>query len=114
MRQKVLILGTRTLAVEVMDLISEIDGYEVAGFVENMNRETCHSPLEGHPVYWIDDVKKYADTHVGVCALSTTHRKIFVEQAAALGLRFPAIVHPTARVSSRARLREGCFISPLV
>jgi acetyltransferase EpsM len=113
MKTPVLILGTRTLAVDVMDLICQMDGYEVAGFVENMDRAACESPLEGYPVYWIDDIGKYVPTHVGVCALSTTHRRMYVEQARALGLRFGTFVHPTARVSPRARLGAGCFVSAL-
>ncbi len=109
----VLILGTRTLAVDVMDLIGEIPGYEVAGFVENMDRTTCASPLEGLPVHWIDDLPRFAATHVGVCALSTTQRRSFILQAEALGLRFQTLIHPTARVSTRARLASGCFVSAL-
>ena len=113
MTQPVLILGTRTLAVEVLDLISDMPGYEVTGFVENMNRELAGTELEGRPIYWIDDVPKFAGTHLGVCALSTTHRRAYVEQAAALGLRLGTFIHPTARVSSRARLGDGSFISAM-
>ena len=108
-----LILGTRTLAVEVMDLISDIPAYRVAGFVENLDRTLCEKPLEGLPVHWIDDLPRVASSHLGICALSTTLRKSYVEQAAAKGLRFATIIHPTARVSSRARLGEGTFVSAL-
>lgn len=113
MKQPVLILGTRTLAVEVMDLLSDLPDYEVAGFVENLDPNLAGTELEGRPVYWIEEVPKLAATHLGVCALSTTQRRRFVEQATALGLRLGTFVHPTARVSSRARLSEGCFISPM-
>ncbi len=113
MKQPVLILGTRLLAVEVMDLIGDMPDYEVAGFVENMNREVCGQTLEGYPIFWVDDVRKWADTHVAVCALSTTHRRRYVEQVSSLGLRFATFIHPTARVSSRATLGEGCFVSAM-
>lgn len=113
MTQPVLILGTRTLAEEVMDLISDMAGFEVTGFVENMSRELAGTELEGKPVFWIDDMPKFAATHVAVCALSTTHRRKFVEQATALGLRLGKFIHPTARVSSRARLGDGCFVSAM-
>jgi sugar O-acyltransferase (sialic acid O-acetyltransferase NeuD family) len=96
-----------------MDLISDMPGYEVAGFVENENCELAGTKLEGLPILWVDDLPSYAASHVGVCALATTHRRRFVEQAAALGLRFGTFIHPTARVSSRARLGEGCFISAM-
>jgi sugar O-acyltransferase (sialic acid O-acetyltransferase NeuD family) len=113
MAQPVLILGTRLLAVEVHDLIGEIPGYEVAGFVENMDRDRCGQPLEGLPVHWIDDIAPLARTHVVTCGLSTTHRTMFVDQAEQLGLKLATLVHPTARVSSRAVLGEGCFVSAM-
>ena len=113
MQKPVLILGTRSLAVEVMDLISNIPGYVVAGFVENMERSRCAQPLEGYPVYWIDQIPDLAATHWGICALSTTQRRAYVEQVAAMGLRLATLVHPTARVSARAQLGEGCFVSAL-
>lgn len=113
MKTPVLILGTRLLAVEVMDQITDMPDYEVAGFVENMNREVCGKPLEGFPVYWIDEVARFTKTHVVTCALSTTLRKSYVEQALGMGFRLATLVHPTARVSSRATLGEGCFISAM-
>jgi sugar O-acyltransferase (sialic acid O-acetyltransferase NeuD family) len=111
MGQPVLILGTRTLAVEVMDLIGEIHGYEVAGFVENLDRDRVQQTIADLPVFWIDDIARYASTHVVTCALSTTHRRVFVEQAVHFGLRPVTLVHPSARVSRRATLGEGCFVS---
>ncbi len=108
---RLLILGTRTFAVEVADLASDVDGSVVAGFVENMDRERAGTRLEGLPVHWIDEVAALAPTHVGVCALSTTHRHRFVDQAAALGLRFTRLVHPSARISRTAHVAEGAIVS---
>lgn len=109
--QPILILGTRTLAEEIADLISEIPGYEAAGFVENMDRGRCGS-LAGLPVYWVEDIADMAGTHLAVCGLATTHRRRYVEQVSGMGMRFATLVHPTARVSARATLGSGCFVSP--
>lgn len=106
----ILILGTHMLAEEMADLISEMPGWRVAGFVENLDRERCR-PLLGLPVYWIDAVKELAHDHYAICGISTTHRVAFIEQALAASFRFPTLVHPTARVSSTTRLDEGVFIS---
>jgi sugar O-acyltransferase (sialic acid O-acetyltransferase NeuD family) len=106
-----LILGTRLLAEEMFDLISDMPGYEVTAFVENLERDRCTATLEGLPILWIDDIARYARTHLAICALSTTQRRAYVDQAANLGLNFATLVHPTARVSSRATLGPGTFIS---
>lgn len=108
---RLLILGTRTFAEEVADLASAIPGVQVAGFVENMDRERCDRPLVGLPVYWIDDVASLADSHVVVCALSTTFRNRFVEQAARMGLTFATLIHPTATISTRSDVGEGCILN---
>ena len=55
----------------------------------------------------------HAKNHLALCALSTTKRRGYCEQAAACGFKFATLVHPTARVSKRARLGEGTFISAL-
>ena len=109
--QPLLILGTRTLSVEVADLVSEIRDFRVDAFVENMERARCREKLEDLPIYWIDDVAKLAPSHLAVCALATTHRKRFIEQASALGLRFATLVHPSAQISAQSTIGEGSIIN---
>lgn len=106
-----LILGTRTFAVEVADLASDLPAVAVAGFVENMDRERTGTTLEGLPVYWVDDIGDMAASHVAVCALSTTHRRRYIAQVAALGMPFTTLIHPTARISRTAHVAEGAIIN---
>lgn len=110
--EKLLILGTRTLAVEIADLASDVPGVEVAGFVENLDRERCREPLEGLPVYWVDELAPMKHTHRVIGGLATTYRSVFVEQAAAQEMAFATIVHPTARVSKTAQLDAGTVVGP--
>jgi sugar O-acyltransferase (sialic acid O-acetyltransferase NeuD family) len=110
-RKPLLILGTRTLAVEVLDIVYDVEEYEPVGFVENMNRERCGEPLEGLPVHWVDDIVSFASTHSAVCALGTTRRWQFTEQVANLGMTFATIVHPSARVSRKSTIGAGSIVS---
>jgi len=108
--KRLLICGTRTLAEEVADLANDIPGIQVAGFVENMDRERCTRPLRGLPVIWYEALPGYAGDHLAVVALATTKRSVFTDQVAAAGVPFATLVHPTAHVSPSSTLGEGCFV----
>jgi acetyltransferase EpsM len=110
----VLILGTHLLAEEMADLVSEMPGWRVAGFVENLDRDRCRQSIVGCPVHWIDDVASLTADHFAICGISTTHRISFIEQALAVGLRFATLIHPSARVSSTTTVGEGTFIGAAV
>jgi acetyltransferase EpsM len=107
-----LILGTRTLAIEVADFVSEIPGYQLVGFVENMDPQACGGKLENLPILWVEELAGLADTHWAVCALATTTRSRFTSQAAAYGIRFATLIHPTSRISRTTILGRGTIISP--
>jgi acetyltransferase EpsM len=111
MSQHLVILGTRTLAEEILDIISEITGYSVEAFVENIDVDRCKDTIDGLPIVWVDRLAQMAHTHLAVCGLATTHRRGYIEQVAALGIEFATIVHPSSRISSRAVLGSGCFVS---
>jgi hypothetical protein len=110
-KRPLLILGTHMLALEMADLISEMAGWRVEGFVENLDRERCSNAIEGLPVHWIDVIERFAGTHHAICGISTTHRTHFIEQASAKGIPFATLVHPTARVSRKSHVGEGTFVS---
>lgn len=109
--RSLLILGTRTLAVDIADLAADIPGVRVAGFVENMERARCREKIEGLPVHWVDDLVELANSHCAVCGLATTHRNRFVEQVAVSGVPFATLVHPSASVSPKCSIGEGSVIS---
>lgn len=112
MMQKILILGTGDYAAVAAEVVDETPGFEVVGFVENMDRAKCQAGLEGLPVYWINEAGKLAGQCKVLCSLATVKRRSYVEQVKALGFEFATVVHPTARVPASARLGEGCFLEP--
>lgn len=106
-----LVLGTTAFAEAVAET-ADIAGFEVAGFVENLVPERSADTLNGLAVHWIEDVAPLASTHDAICGLGTTKRKIFVEQAAALGFRFRTVVHPTAYIAPSTTLGDGVYVGP--
>ncbi len=110
---RLLVLGTRTLALEIADIATEA-GFGVAGFVENLDRARCNEPLEGLPVHWVDDVGGLAAEHMAVCGLATGQRVEYVTQVEALGVRFATVIHPTASISARSSVGEGSIVGPHV
>lgn len=111
---RILVLGAGPFAEEVADLISGIEGREVVGFVEGRDRTRCERPLLGLPVVWIDEVKSLRNPGLGVCAVGSTKRSRFVQQASDQGLRFTRVVHPTAHLPMTTTLDEGVIVSPHV
>lgn len=109
--RRLLILGTGGFAEEAADLAADIPGVAVTGFVESLERSRCAETRIGLPIIWIDDVARFAERHVGVCAVGTTKRAPFIEQAARLGLRYTQLVHPLARLSRTADIGEGAILS---
>lgn len=110
MRKKLLILGASLFAEDVADFVVAHDLHDVAGFVEGIDRDRCEETVSGLPVHWIDDVATFAESHRAVCAVGSPKRERFIAQAAALGLRFTTVVHPTAVLPQSATLGEGSIV----
>jgi acetyltransferase EpsM len=109
--QPLLIIGNRTFAAEVADLVSEIPGFKVVGFVESLDPARCQGTLEGLPILWVDELTGLRETHCAVFGLGTTQSSLFAEQLAPFGIRFATLVHPSARISSTSSLGEGTLAS---
>jgi UDP-perosamine 4-acetyltransferase len=110
MQARLLILGSHAFAEEVADIVDQAGTAELAGFVENWDRGRCEAPLRGLPVTWIDDAGSLAERHSAVCAIGTTKRTAFVQQAAEVGFSFAQVRHPTAVVAPSAEVGDGCIL----
>lgn len=110
-RIPLVVLGTSLFAPEVVDIAEDTGQFEITAFLENFDRQKTLEPFLGRPVVWIDEAKDLAAAHLAVCSLGTTHRRGFIDQAAAAGFRFAVVQHPASRVSSTSQVGEGSVIS---
>ena len=119
MAGRLLILGTRKFASEVAD-IAEDAGYQVVGYVENMDPERCRLPKDDLPVYWIDEVGPLAHDHSAICTLATTRRSRFVEERGGTessirnGRASSALVSRRSSVGDGSILGVGCIVATYV
>ena len=109
--QKLLIVGAGRLAVDVADMIDDIPGLDVVGFVVDQPPFEHGSTLLGQPIYWIDELANFASTYKAVCAIGSTKRIGIVKKVEEIGLQFINVIHPSARVSRRAEIGSGTIIS---
>jgi sugar O-acyltransferase (sialic acid O-acetyltransferase NeuD family) len=107
-----LILGTHLLAEELTDLVSDIPSWEVAGYVENLDRAHCIMKIAGKPVFWVDDIGQFQSTHSVICGISALERWQFVDEVSRWALPFATLVHPLARISQTSTVGEGSILSP--
>jgi sugar O-acyltransferase (sialic acid O-acetyltransferase NeuD family) len=105
-----LILGAGLFAEDVADIVLASNDWELAGFVEGIDRSRCTRERRGPPVFWIDDIHKLASSHSAICAVGSTKRERLIEQARSAGIRFTKLLHPSAQVSASATLDEGVII----
>jgi sugar O-acyltransferase (sialic acid O-acetyltransferase NeuD family) len=109
--QPLLILGTTPYALVFADAFSGLPQYQVAGLVENLDRQRCGQKHGDQPVYWVDDIAPLRDTHAVICCLSTTHRDRYIQHVKQLGFPFATLIHPTATVSKKSTIAEGTSLN---
>jgi sugar O-acyltransferase (sialic acid O-acetyltransferase NeuD family) len=110
MQRSILFLGDGTSAVEALDIAEAAGGFTPLGFVNSIKRAPAGSTLEGLPIFWIDEIPFGPADCVVVCAIVTTRRIGFIEDILKRGYRFTSLLHPSASVSRRARIGDGCIL----
>jgi sugar O-acyltransferase (sialic acid O-acetyltransferase NeuD family) len=87
-------------------------GYTVVGFVDP--QPALGEPINGTPVIagTIDELRGRRGLSVLVAIGDNALRNKLFEEASALGLSLPAVIHPAAVVSSTARIGSGTVVMP--
>ncbi len=108
---RLLILGAGAFAADVADLVEEMPGIEIDGFVESKDPSKVGERVSGYPIRWLDDLPDDLSAYRGFSALGTTHRDAPIAELEMKGLDFLTLVHPSAQVSRSARLGKGVLVS---
>lgn len=110
MRPKLLILGSGTFAVEVLEMAESRGELEPAGFLNSLVRPEPGAALAGLPVYFADEVPFGPEECVLAAGIVSTRRRGFIEAMLGRAYRFVPVVHRTAIVSPRTCIGEGCAV----
>jgi len=102
-----LIFGAGGLALDVLDT-ARAAGRAVAGFV--VDQPDQPEALAGLPVHQLDALPAAAARHEAVGGIGSPKRRPFIERAEARGVRFVALVHPSAVVPASVDLAPGVVI----
>lgn len=105
-----LILGAGRLAVDVADMVADIEDVTVAGYVEGINRARCTSGSPGLPVHWIDDIASLAAGHKAVAAIGDPRRRAAILKMEEMGFEFVTLVHPTAHLARSVERGIGTVV----
>lgn len=111
MAKPLLILGDGTFALETLDIAEAAGGFQPLGFVNSFERPGPGARHAGLPVFWVDDMPFEPDDCHLVAGIVSTRRRGFIEIMLARGFQFASVVHPSAVISRRAHVSDGCVIS---
>ncbi|HYE10127.1 MAG TPA: transferase, partial [Patescibacteria group bacterium] len=109
--KSILIIGAGGLGKETVDLIRDIGGYEIAGFLDD-NVEKKDRVINGVPVLdTVDRLEQYGNVEDIVIAIANPaiRRKIY-EYSSAMGFRYPNLVHPMVVRGSNVKMGMGNII----
>jgi sugar O-acyltransferase (sialic acid O-acetyltransferase NeuD family) len=105
-----LILGAGSIALETLEIADASGGFEPLRFVNSLERPAPGATHAGLPVFWVDELPYGPADCWLVAGIVSTRRRSFVETMARRGYRFASVVHPSAVISRRAQMGEGCVI----
>jgi sugar O-acyltransferase (sialic acid O-acetyltransferase NeuD family) len=114
---QIVIIGVGGSARVVLDIIQDcIDAgqeYEALGFLVDPQYGLPGTLINGKPILGgFDWLARHSSQVHAICAVGDpVIRKRLIGRAAECGVRFATICHPSAMISRRATLGNGCLIS---
>lgn len=109
--KSILIIGAGGLGKEVIDLIKDIGGYDIIGFLDD-DGEKKGTIINHIPVVdTIDNLDQYKSVDNVVIAIANPAiKKKIYEYSKDMGFQYPNLVHPTVIMGSSVKMGKGNII----
>ncbi len=111
-KNKLLILGAGSYAEEIAEMASSNLDWQVEGFVEGIDHDRCNLTLQGKRIFWIDEIRPFSTSCKVICAVGSTERCHFINQAKVLGFHFANLISPAAHIPPSVSIGEGVIVGP--
>ena len=105
--QPVLILGVGQYAADVADMMADIPGIELAGYIEDRRRELASTKVGSRPVHWIEEIEGFGNDHLVVPAIAHSAREVNIQRLRDIGFGFVTACHSSAHVAASAGIGLG-------
>ncbi len=106
----VLVLGATAYTEVFMDMFSSVSCNCFIGSVENQNQDKCNDTIAGLPILWWPDLETPKNSVRLICALGTSLRKTWLNEAEQRGYGFASLIHPSCVVSFQTNYGAGVSI----
>jgi acetyltransferase EpsM len=82
-----------------------------SGLLTVLQRPAPGARHAGLPVFWIDEVPFPPEKCYVVAGIVSTRRRQMIETMQSRGYRFTSVIHPSAVISRRSLIGEGCAVN---
>lgn len=107
---KIIVIGAGLYSEEIADLIQTAYSYDIAAFIEGVNRENCGVNENGVSILWIDEMRDLNLSYKCICAIGSPKRIDLIEVVKLKGFGFTSLIHPSAQIFPSASISTGSIV----
>lgn len=118
-KERIIIIGSGKHAKVVIDILEDMNKYEIAGFISEGNQvdnEFCGYPMLGNDdsLLEIFNQNEIINVAIGIGGWKNNNklRKLIYSKVKNIGFQLPNVIHPTAIISKNVIMGEANVIFP--